>query len=524
VVAVPGGEVVLHLPGLHEGPIQGVALNSAGTLLATGSHDKSVKVVSVPGGEVLLHLPGLHEGLILSVALNSAGTRVATGSLDQGCTLVSVSSITEVGGWKLARVLPPSHPARCPSVRQCLSLLATATEHTNALASARAETLLCGAVRDFPGLLTRPSLASSGGLLAAFMQNNKTPDAVMDVVVAGLCLSDGTPRPIMLVPDAFTEVTPLRHALESHPPNRRAVGALLASASASFTGEFGFACKLAVPAASNALMDDVLYLAEKVPSCLDLLVDNLLATDGALTQLPPGRQLGEVHHNFELTGPLIEARAQAGEAAFRHFSDGGPSSDITMKTSLALVSLPRLSQAPGDETGRRSLLAILLDENCDAAFETPVIRLLVEHQWKTFGYRYAVFDTVVFVFTLFAPFMVFAIYLTQIPHHTHFGDAATHFATVAFALCWPNLLRHSALETRQLCKIGAARYVSSLWNLVDCFMVLAFVAVGIAMVLELWLAAKYIAVAATLLVFLKTTSKVRFACFIVDFGRGFDSC
>ena len=35
------------------------------------------------------------------------------------------------------------------------------------------------------------------------------------------------------------------------------------------------------------------------------------------------------------------------------------------------------------------------------------------------------------------------------------------------------------------------------------------------MVLDLWLAAKYIAVAATLLVFLKTTSKVSFACFIV---------
>ena len=471
VVSVPSGKLVLHLPELHESMIHSVALNSTGTLLATGSLDKSVKVVSVPSGKLVLHLPGLHEDMITSVALNSAGTLLASGSTDQGCTLVSVSSAIEVGGWKLTRVLPPSHPARCPSVRQCLSLLATATEHANALASVRAEVLLCGAIRDFPELLARPSSASSVGLLAAVIQNNKTSNAVMDAVIAGLRLPDGAPRPIMLMPDAVTKQTPLRHALEFIPPDRRAVGALLGSASASFTGKFCFACKLAVPAASDALMDDVLYLAEEVPSCLDLLVDNLLATDGALTQLPPSRQLGEVRHDFELTGQLTEARAHAQDAVFRHF--GGPSSDITMvktKTSLALVSLPRLSQAPDDETGRRSLLAILLDENCVAAFETPVIRLLIEHQWKTFGHRYAVRDTGGFLITLLAPFMVFADYLTRIPHNTHFGDAATHFAAVAFVLCWPNLLHHSVLETRQLCRVGVARYISSLHNLVDCFM------------------------------------------------------
>jgi WD40 repeat protein len=508
LTSLPDGEVVLHVPGLHEAWILGVSFSPDGRLLATASRDKSIKLTSVPDGEVLLHLPGLHEGGIFGLDFSPDGMLIATGTIDGSCAIVSLPSVFESNQ---PAVLPRiiNRMLCCPSLRQCATLLDLATRaptQGSAQAASMAASHLVQAIQNFPQLLAVPSSASLMGLLSMVLKNDNTPDAVLDAVIALLRTPDGAPRCITLQPDMNTGKSALRYALETQPLDRRAIGAILTSVATGFATKFGFVNKAAAP----TLHDDIIFLAEDAPSCLDLLVTNFLANDGALTRLPAERQIGPVAHDFDSTGPLIEAGALAQEAPFRKFVDSekfvGSSTAATVDTALAVLSVGRLSQAPSPAL--RSLLAILLDENCVAAFETPVIRLLVEHQWGTFGRRYAIMELVAFLVALLAPFTAFAVFVARVPHDVEFGDTVTYPTAVAYALCWPWLLRHAAQETKQLRKVGPARYVHSLWNLVDGGLVLNFAALGVALVLGNWLLGKYLAVAATLLVFLKAASQV----------------
>jgi hypothetical protein len=346
------------------------------------------------------------------------------------------------------------------------------------------------------------------------LKSPKTPGVILDEVIASLRLPDGSPRPITLAPDA-AGTSALRYALEAHPPDRPSIKAILESVSAGFAKGFGFAYREEAP----TLHEDVLFLAEEVPSCLDLLVDNLLNSAGALTRLPAERQIERVKHDFKATGPLTQAGKLANEAPFQQFvDDSGVASaskidqlhgkvvgeledvlgdvllhgqlgelgelgdvlgdalqnvaDVALHnvaelkpvdTSLAMLSVQHISHTPARSVSRRTqlsrpqehishtpgykrgrcLLAILLDAHFVDAFETPAIRLLVEHQWRTFGKRYARLELVAFVATLLAPFISFAVYLARVPHDMEFGHAATFSTTTCYALCWPWLLRHT---------------------------------------------------------------------------------
>jgi hypothetical protein len=549
LISIPDGKEVLHLEGLHEDRIMSVSFNPAGTLLATGSQDKSVKLISVVKGnddfgKMMLHLPGLHEDDINSVLFNPAGTLLITGSEDWGCTIGSWSSLASLdhnfpNAWP--RVLPPDHPACCPSLRQCASLRARAEARAASSLAPRVAACLVRAIRNFPVLLAMPSSTSFERLLLDVLKNDDTPDIILDEVIASLSLPDGAPRPITLAPDADGK-SALRYALEADPPDRPAIKAILESASAGFATEFGFAYR----EEASTLYEDVLFLAEEVPNCLDLLVASLLNSAGALTRSPAERQIERVKHDFDETGPLTEAGNRAYEAPFQRFvvvnktgeDDSGVASMLLgdvkdaledvlgdallhgnqgvveahpVDTSLAMLSIPCISQTPAPKTkGQKSrcLLAILLDAKFVAAFETPAIRLLVEHQWKTFGRRYAIIELVAFLATFFTPFIVFVVFLAKIPHGANFGDTISYPAAVAYVLCLPWLLRHAYLEVNQFRRIGLIRYIKSLWNVADSSLVLTFGAVGILLALDQWLAGKYLAVASTLLVFLKAASQV----------------
>ena len=92
---------------------------------------------------MMLHLPELHEDDIHSVVFNPAGTLLITGSEDWGCAIVSWSSLASLDhrpgvSWPVWPVmLPPDHPARCPSLRQCASLRAKAEARAAAFLSPR---------------------------------------------------------------------------------------------------------------------------------------------------------------------------------------------------------------------------------------------------------------------------------------------------------------------------------------------------------------------------------------------------
>jgi WD40 repeat protein len=185
LILVLNSEEVLLLPSLHEGFIFSVRFNSDGTLLATGSADMSVKLISVPDGEVMLHPPGLHKGRINSVRFNPTGTLLFTGSEDWGCAIVLCRSLIETTVWPT--VLLEDHPARCPSLRQCESLLAMATApaqenhmHTSQLQrNMRATEYFVHAIRNFPWLLLMSSSASSDSLYICFWGSSKTTILLM---------------------------------------------------------------------------------------------------------------------------------------------------------------------------------------------------------------------------------------------------------------------------------------------------------------------------------------------------------
>jgi hypothetical protein len=99
---------------------------------------------------------------------------------------------------------------------------------------------------------------------------------------------------------------------------------------------------------------------------------------------------------------------------------------------------------------------------------------------------------------------------STLPHDIQFGiefvDAVSYSTVIAYALCWPWILRHANLEKKQLRKVGLAKYFNSLWNVVDSLLVLEFISLGFALALGYWLLVKYLSVVATLLVFLEAVS------------------
>ncbi|WP_433685398.1 caspase, EACC1-associated type [Nocardia sp. CA-119907] len=80
----------------HTGDVESVAFNPAGTLLATGSYDQTVRLWDVASRE-LVGQPLGHTNGVVSVAFNPAGTLLATGSYDQTVRLWDVASRELVG-------------------------------------------------------------------------------------------------------------------------------------------------------------------------------------------------------------------------------------------------------------------------------------------------------------------------------------------------------------------------------------------------------------------------------------------
>ena len=79
--------------------ILSIAFNNEGTLLASGSADRTIKLWNVESRTEVATLEG-HSDYVNSVAFNSEGTLLASGSDDKTIKLWNVESRTEVATLK----------------------------------------------------------------------------------------------------------------------------------------------------------------------------------------------------------------------------------------------------------------------------------------------------------------------------------------------------------------------------------------------------------------------------------------
>jgi WD40 repeat protein len=81
VVAEPSTVQVLR----HDGSVEGVAFSPDGRLLATASHDRTVRVREVADGQERAAVS--HDGLVLGVAFNPDRRLLATACSDQSARI-----------------------------------------------------------------------------------------------------------------------------------------------------------------------------------------------------------------------------------------------------------------------------------------------------------------------------------------------------------------------------------------------------------------------------------------------------
>ena len=77
----------------HSGIVISVAFNKTGTILASGSSDRTIKLWNVKSETEIATLTG-HSKYVFSVAFNRSGTILASGSWDRTINLWSVESLT----------------------------------------------------------------------------------------------------------------------------------------------------------------------------------------------------------------------------------------------------------------------------------------------------------------------------------------------------------------------------------------------------------------------------------------------
>ena len=84
-------EAALQWVAVHPKPIAALALSRCGRLIATGSHDRSAKLLCTSSGAVLRHWPMLHEAWLCAVCFSLDGRHLATASEDNSVKLLDIS-------------------------------------------------------------------------------------------------------------------------------------------------------------------------------------------------------------------------------------------------------------------------------------------------------------------------------------------------------------------------------------------------------------------------------------------------
>src|SRR5262249_53937229 len=95
-------------PGLHTEVIRGAAIDKAGTIVVTGSDDKSIRVWSLVNGQLLQTMrmpsgPG-YVGRVYAVALSSNGDVIAAGGWTRGVEGEESIYILHRSGYILSRI------------------------------------------------------------------------------------------------------------------------------------------------------------------------------------------------------------------------------------------------------------------------------------------------------------------------------------------------------------------------------------------------------------------------------------
>ena len=192
-----------------------------------------------------------------------------------------------------------------------------------------------------------------------------------------------------------------------------------------------------------------------------------------------------------------------------HAREHDPASDRfpPTNTEVIAISIPGLNQpqsifdpveevgenreassgsSPEDKPGLHTtyLMDQFLDTMGDtSAVESDAMHAIIAHQWRHFGYAYAVEEAVYYLFFFVAPLVAFAVSLDAIPASS---NDANYRDTIVGRLRWDAslnlvvstvwILRQLRVEKKQHFAGDSKEYFRNFWNRVDAITILLFFA------------------------------------------------
>ena len=156
-----------------------------------------------------------------------------------------------------------------------------------------------------------------------------------------------------------------------------------------------------------------------------------------------------------------------------------------------------------------TLLDTMLASGNRRAIGSEVLRAIICHQWRRFGYAFSVQEAVCYLSFYLAPFLCFAVKLANLPHASGFRFEQEWECVVGLAIAFLWVCRQVKVEHKQYRTDGSvSEYFESFWNCIDVATISLFVLTALSYGLRSWMSGliycKQVTAVAVITAFLKS--------------------